>query len=223
MTDREKNSAEVHKLAEDLAVYLGNGWTHVRPKPDSEGGSYAHLTGPTGEERLHLYLDNWKNRVRISGGFPQDYDPYGKKFEITVAESRPAREVAKEVQRRIFPEYLPAIAEALARKAADLQRCADARALAAELAAVIGAQVDKSEAAVRRHSDHSFRFDGAGPLEDISLEGKIWEGEEFSIDLKFRCNAALAAELLQAVRRFGRLQTPGRAAGPLSARTLWEA
>lgn len=120
-----------------VARCLGGGWTVEYPG----GERVARLVGP-GEAALVVYL-TWHDRVEISPVFPRGrngdhYGPY--QFEpakITVASSRPPAAIAKDIQRRLLPAYLPALAEAVARRDRDAQHQREARAVADRLAAIL--------------------------------------------------------------------------------------
>lgn len=220
--DRNKQAAALLQgLAGKVAALLA-GWSHVLPSCDVPAECWARVAGPDGAG-LHFHLDAWKKRVRISGDFPQNYHPYGKSFEITVAQDRPAAAVAKEIERRLFPEYLPAVAAAIERKAAAERQVAEAAAVAAELGALIGTKPAEGQSWHGRSEQFTFRHYGSGEIEGLYIEAEVSLGDDHTVEFKIHsCALALARELLRTVRRFAGLPEAPPAGGPLSARTLWE-
>lgn len=91
-------------LAQQIAEHL-SGWT--AEAHDSGWLAYlVHLAGP----RLTLRTD--RERVTVHGAWPvdsnrQQYCPYGKRAEITCATARRPEAIAKDIERRLFPVYLP--------------------------------------------------------------------------------------------------------------------
>ncbi len=217
-TERDKQAASLQALAAAVAAALG--WSYVRPDCDRPVDLWASIVRDGA--RLVFYFDTWKKRIRISGAFPRDFAPYGKTFEITVAADRPAAAVAKDIERRLLPEYLPAAAQAIERQADWDNRNAAARALTKELAAMIGSKPDGGDGWRSRGAEHSFRLYGTGgELEGFYLLAEVSTSDDNAVDFRLnRCSIALARDLLQTIRRFAGL--PETTSGPRSARLLFE-
>ncbi len=117
---------ELCALTEQIAQALGKPWA-ISPPVRFQGGAPVHAYEPPhhqylqgdGEERLELYFtrDTKMQRLTIEGRYPSMARggyigiPYGmEKPEITVAVSRGAAVIAKEIVRRLLPEYRKVLA-----------------------------------------------------------------------------------------------------------------
>lgn len=124
--------AAVHTLGAELASELSHpelvkgrertGWKYDRRhnlNADQELHWSAQLDGPNGEE-LHVSLDGDKAVIRgtfktrdVKGGY---FDPHPEKRpEIKVTAARGPVVIAREIKRRLLPDYIPAFARVAAR------------------------------------------------------------------------------------------------------------
>ncbi len=91
-----------HQLAQDLARFMG--WDYL---PGQDGWS-AKIINPPTQAELWIHLEH--GRVVISGGFGElhEYAPYEarSKHRITCAATKTISQIASDVARRIFPDYL---------------------------------------------------------------------------------------------------------------------
>ncbi|MFC3504478.1 hypothetical protein ACFOOK_26400 [Micromonospora krabiensis] len=124
----EKARAELPLMADAVARELGEGWKRVSGAVRSDG---VKLEGPDGE-RLALYVDSSRpERVVIDGWLPHEIheagaDTYGLRTpDISVALSRGARVISREIIRRLLPRYRAILAEARKRAADSRQGQAD--------------------------------------------------------------------------------------------------
>lgn len=132
----EISLAELFTLAREVATALGDGWS---PLPNEPGyGYWPQIAGPDGAT---VFLRREGAKVEVHADYPGN-DAYDvKHLTIGVSVSRGAATIAREIQRRLLPEYLPELARVQAH-IADRGRMRAARmALAEELAAPIGARV----------------------------------------------------------------------------------
>jgi len=170
----EITDVELLKLCEDIADALNteldkqgiaNGWAADM----AEGCVWASLRGP-GE--AHLLIGRiWRSdRLEISPRWPAGergsvYRP-GKDYSvlpgrevaastITVSRSKTAAQIAKDIQRRLLPVYLPQLAEQVRRKQADQDYRSKTLALATELAAILPAEVRQDHNGTPHFSRHS--------------------------------------------------------------------
>lgn len=104
---------------------------------------YRTLDDPTGPE-ISVSADGYGNegKLSISGSFPTDYRPYNESYSITVSHARGAKVIAKEIERRLLPKWLPKAHEALAKKAAWEAEKATRENLARAFAKYIGGKVE---------------------------------------------------------------------------------
>lgn len=121
-------SDDIKAIALAVAAALGTGWEvkRVHEAAESENPPSWYLAGPGGE-RLNIgyayhsppdYL-----RLQIYGSVPNNAPDnrwwIGCGCSITVAINRPPADVAKEIGRRVMPEYLQKLADAHAKREAN--------------------------------------------------------------------------------------------------------
>ena len=101
-------------FCEDVAANLPGTWA-VSLFPEDWGRVGAWLTNPTTQARLaigesQVYADRNKDILHISTDYPKDRDGQtssAKRPSINVATSKSSVQVARDIERRLFPEYLP--------------------------------------------------------------------------------------------------------------------
>lgn len=128
-------------LASDVAAALGDGW-RSEYDPDSFGRYRATLHGPD-DAKILMWRDRYGNdgKLTVSGSYPDNNAYDVKHVKIGIGETRGAAVIAREIQRRLLPDYLPE----LVRIKKDNARRTDNRAarlrLAEELAGPIKGRV----------------------------------------------------------------------------------
>lgn len=105
--------------AKNIANALGDGWKRSNRFDEMDFSWRAVLEGPDHQE---LFISNacaGKGRLYIGGSIPAGADwGYGvSRPEITVDENKSAQQVAKDITRRLLPDYLPKLAVVLKRVA----------------------------------------------------------------------------------------------------------
>lgn len=128
----EGKEFDVRAVAAALAFVMP-GWTLEAVDEHDSDRSYR-ATLAKGDAKLFLRRAYGERRLRVSGSYPNGYHPYGNNDEITVDPSRDAATIARDIERRILPTYLPKLAEILTNRAGNEKRKAEARALVKELA-----------------------------------------------------------------------------------------
>ncbi|MGC2744686.1 MAG: hypothetical protein WA672_16035 [Candidatus Angelobacter sp.] len=119
------STSDLPRLAQQIAEALGNPWTisaarrfNGGPINAYEHPHYQYMQGE-GDERLELYFVSGSNmqRLTVSGRYPitarGDFisAPHGmRRPDITVAISRSPDAIAREVARRLLPEYRKVLA-----------------------------------------------------------------------------------------------------------------
>lgn len=181
------------KLAQDVVRALAahdplSGWV-VETKDH-----LVKIRRPDGAAFSVHHDDGWAPRTRVlfSPDWPQGeggeyYKPYAGKWDITVAETRPVAEIAREVARRLLPVYLPAYVEALGKKDADDA----ARKLRRERADLVAARF-KTEARHERDAS-TVRVYEPADFEATTFDGKTWQ---VKLDLADPAMEALVGLLL---------------------------
>lgn len=126
-------------FAGQIAAQLGDGW-HGTPGDHDDG---VFVKGPDGEA-LHLrngFRSGDGDRIYIRGslGGLHDHLPCGvRSKEVSVSDTKSARQIARDIERRLLPEYRDALT--LARKRKQESDADDARAaqLVTKLIAALG-------------------------------------------------------------------------------------
>ncbi len=134
-TDTERKT--IRQIAEAVAPYLGEGWT-FEPVPNRTGERMNDLENEWETERgqivngVHrLYFHNMyrdKDKIHISGEFPKMSDgeeipkarrPYnnnGPWHSICVSHFKAPEQIAKDIKRRLLPDYMALMVEVLAQR-----------------------------------------------------------------------------------------------------------
>ena len=108
-------------LAQQVAEHLPGEWTvEGFPSDWGRGGAYLHdsnnqATLIIGESQD--YADRNKNKISISGDYPRDRDgrmSEARRFSIKVSGDKSAELIARDVERRLLPDYLPVLRSVLA-------------------------------------------------------------------------------------------------------------
>lgn len=169
---------EFRTLIDDVASALGDGWSHEATDENIRYG-FTHLAGPNGA-RLSIGHDRYRSggKLEISGAYP-DNQVYGlPTIKIGVGETRGAAVIAKEISRRVLPDYLVELERVVADNARRGANADARRVLATELAAVVGGRIDGDDRSARtsvrtyRSGSISFEidYDGtSGSVEASSL------------------------------------------------------
>lgn len=134
---------------------MGDGWAVETTTDRDTGRAYTHiayLTGPNGERlSVRVGQHDIRGTVAIAGTYPdgaRDVYPDPKRISARARDDRPGQAIAREITRRVLPEYGPELSrvrEAIARNG----RARDARArTAAELATLAGGRVSAEGAEV---------------------------------------------------------------------------
>lgn len=148
MTDTATQRRPLSARAADIARMLGQDWRVVPPREEDQ--NTAQLAGLDGQG-IYLSINQYRHdgRMVISGVYPHDehhgsYSPY-EPLVITVAETRPVGQIAKEIASRFLPIYKQAFAQAQANKQATAERIARERALMSRLAPIVGATTPRHD------------------------------------------------------------------------------
>jgi hypothetical protein len=137
-------------LVSDLPKELGQNWKLTRYKNDTPW--YAEITHLV-SGALSLHLGEWKGRVSIAGVYDDRVEGrqvwYKSSSEpwpsISVAVTREAKAVAREVERRLLPDYSRLHAECEKRVAEYKTLLAASKATAELVAQMIGGKVYHTE------------------------------------------------------------------------------
>lgn len=158
----------------------------------------AILSQLTSKAKLHIRNGGWKNegRIRISGEYPQSVHWYRHERElesISITETKTAVTIAAEIQRRLFPKYLPEFEKAIT-SAKEHDEYIDTRlANIKSLASIAGAKFYHDPPSNR---EPSFRFGGDGDYGHIvKPDGK----DRIRIELR-RLTLGQATRVIEALK-----------------------
>jgi hypothetical protein len=138
----------LHQLSEDIAKALGNGWTRsTRYDAEDSVGTQWRARLENGDESLFL-SNTWagKGKLHISGCYPDkvQHDTaqrIGHAPSINVSITKPAEQVAKDITRRLLPEYRVMLAKILKQHTEDVAFKNGTEATKAEVAKIINGRV----------------------------------------------------------------------------------
>ncbi len=129
-----KPSPDLYTVALDLEPFFTEDWqAHVIP---------AGLRRDDGAQLVLRHQRGTRGRVHVSGHYPPGFaPPTEERTHITVALSRGAETIARDIQRRFLPPYLEHWADACREQASQAAALARQQAQLEELAAVLDVPV----------------------------------------------------------------------------------
>lgn len=139
------------EVARLLSGLTGQQW---QARLDTEGSDSSWRQNIDGPDQAAIFVSNtWggKGRIHLSGSFPHDvrFSYQEQRPTITVAETTTPERIAKEIQRRLLPEYLPLLAKKLADKNAHDNLEANKLKTFVKALAVIGYAVESHNGQIR--------------------------------------------------------------------------
>jgi hypothetical protein len=216
--DEEERSERItlHDLVGPLAQLLGAGWSVEAPREDEPSlPSYYTLHGPDGAE-LGLSGGTWgsKGKITITAHFNDRKDgvtfwylPYKvERPSISVTGTRGALVVAKEIARRLLPDYMPLLISCNEARARWETRKRNGHAVAVSLAHYIGAAEANIESDVRNSDGSTYKINVyrsealAGSHVDVKVRGSEDSEQSVRID-NIDVPPHVAAELLAVLVR----------------------
>ncbi len=109
------------------------GWSHLAPlseeHPDDDRFTISGFPLVPGswrsEAQLYMSYDSYTKRIRIAGSYPYDWDHRTnvnscEHISITVAETKTADQIARDISKRVLPEYLHNLDKIIERNARSL-------------------------------------------------------------------------------------------------------
>lgn len=183
---------ELYAYATAIATALGDGWSasfyfdEDKEEPP-ERVWRMRIGGPEPESSLFL-SSTWAGRGRldISGNMPRKYERHNTAGHITVKYGRPADQVAKEIMRRLWSEYVEGLHKAIKEREDDQRRGKDAGELAVKLAAIVG---DSNQG--KRHKHHQNEARRIYGPEGLTIEVSGYGSPQFNVS----CTPEIAVKL----------------------------
>ena len=184
MTTRE-HKLVLEQTADAVAEHLGDGWA-TEPTGERWG---PHLVGPDGV-RLELTNPDYDRleRVHIAGIYPSGRNWRANRVvidAINVRLSRGPETIAKEINRRLLPGFLPALREAQAWYAAQERKAELVRATCEELAELVAGQTDKGRGFTPRDDEGRVRFGVEGEHLSVEVHGTP-NGQHATFELRYK-------------------------------------
>jgi hypothetical protein len=143
---------QLQAMAQGVAAVMG--YT-VKPRSESNHGGFAEIVRPDGRGFSLNCAGGLapRGKIHISGSFPDRIDgrqawrpASGVSYpSINVAADKPAATVAKEIERRLMPDYLPLLAECREHIARWSKVAEETARTAAQLAEGVGGTVDSRD------------------------------------------------------------------------------
>lgn len=171
--ERRAKREQLAAIVNAVAQALGPEWKPVIRDDWSDAADIRQDAGP----RLYLSTARERGRLYIGAGFngaethrPWRHDIPGGHLShsITVSLGKSGEAIARDIKRRLFPDYLPEYAETMQRKAqAEAQRDEAFRA-AQEIARIFGAAAPE-----RRRDEGSYTVYGDGVDAEVSSGGSV--------------------------------------------------
>ena len=168
-SNEQKTTKTLREIAEEIALALGSDWTRSAKFDEDDAGERtqwrARLEGPHGEA---LFLSNtWgpKGMLHISGWVPDYVDrqtvsiPTMPSINVSLAKSPQA--MAKDIQRRLLPEFRTILADLLKKHMADLERKDGIRKTKYRVAEILGGLAKEDSELIYGHG--SFDIQVCGP------------------------------------------------------------
>lgn len=150
-----KPKVDLQALAKEVAKFLP-GWTWRGPLYEHTTDTHVVITNADGAQitvsgngwtrdgRLTIGAGRWPKTKKGEECGPNGYsDPHPR---ITVAENRPAKDIAREIERRFLPDYLPLYAKMVEQRNAIDVRQDSAKVKVTELTKIIGGETRGLEA-----------------------------------------------------------------------------
>jgi len=115
--------SELQILTREIAEHLGRSWKPITTEDGRRSKIVQQKSGAEiwirGEDPYGIGLA----RVAISGLYPGNHLPWGTEYpHITAAVSRGPEAIAKDIERRFLPRYLPLFEQNMKAKAEDEER-----------------------------------------------------------------------------------------------------
>ena len=151
----QMNREYITTLLAEIAEHLPGAWD-LEPFPDgwNLGGylknhaTHAILT----IQKSGQYVDRNKDKLNISGDVPRDnkgerpYLGYNVKYpQISVSASKGGSQIARDIERRLFPDYLPILDQALANIASHNAYLNKTQAMAQKIADLVKVKHDPDD------------------------------------------------------------------------------
>jgi hypothetical protein len=199
--------AQIIALAEDVAEALPGNWD-VKPFPDDWGRIGAWLTDPDTKAQLAIgesqarSKDARTDRLDVSTDYPKDSQgtsAYEARPKISVSASKTGAQIAHDIERRLFPEYLPLLEKVLARYQAADNFEQRTTSIAQKIARLVHVKAEPKSQTVSFYKSPYLLF------KETMSEAKVLDDSE--VELTLRLDTATALKVLNQLVH-GRFEDP---------------
>ena len=167
-------------LAERVAESLPGEWT-VTPFPEDWGRAGAYLKEARSQAILILgesqeYSDRNKNKITISGDYPKDRSgntSQARRPKITVSGEKTGSQIARDITRRLLPEYLPLLERELEMSARWTAHEDRAVAVAEQIARLVRVERQPRETSVHFYKSPYKIFQGTMSRADVVGDDEV--------------------------------------------------
>jgi hypothetical protein len=169
-------------LAEQVAEALPGAWD-VKPFPEDWGRIGAWLTDPDNKAMLTIGETQSRHdgRLDVNTDYPRDSQgnsAYEKRPKITVSDSKSGTQIAKDIERRLLPEYLPLLEKVLVRYRAADEFEDKTTSLAKQIANIVQVKHDPKKTTV------SFYHSPYKLFQNTMSEASVLDGQEVELTLR---------------------------------------
>lgn len=192
-------------LAEEVVEHLDGEWA-IEPFPADWGRLGAWLREDKeailsiGETQV--YADRNKSQLVVSTDYPRDRDgrtSSQRRPKISVSTSKTGAQIAKDISRRLFPEYLPLLEKEIASTVAYNKHGDDSARLAQQIADLVQVSRSPKETTVSFYHSPYFIF------KDTMSKAEVVGGNR--VEITFDVNSETALKILNQLLH-GRYELP---------------
>jgi hypothetical protein len=177
--------AQLIQLTEDIAEALPGQWD-VEPFPEDWSRAGAYLIEPKTQAKISVgesqeYSERNKNKLSISTDYPRDHEgrtSSARRPKISVSALKTGAQLAKDIERRLLPEYLPLLEKEIASNQSWLEYEGKTTLIAAHIANVVKVKREPKETTVSFYRSPYNIFAGT------MSEAKVVGGDEVELTLR---------------------------------------
>lgn len=188
-------------LVAQIAEILPGSWD-VRPFPEAWG---ADVNDPDTGASLYIVTSTWKqaDRIEVKSQLPQDSKgetpyvglQYGQSMPaITVSGNKSAEQIARDIERRLMPAYLPLLERARKQIAETEEYYNRTETMARKIAALVGVKIEKGAKKIDFYRS---------PLKIFNETMSGAEVHDQDVELTLRLDHDTALEILMELARRG--------------------
>jgi hypothetical protein len=177
---------------EEIAEHLSGDW-EMEPFPDDWGRDGAYLREQHSQAILaigesQVYSDRHKNLLTVSTDYPKDHEgkmSSASRPKISVSGNKTGTQIARDIERRLLPEYLPILEKELASNRSWNEFADKTTAVAQQIARLVKVALKPRETTV------SFYHSPFKMLASVMSEAQVVNENEVDLHLRLDVNTAI--------------------------------